>query len=113
MDVLVTLEAINDLADMYVYVEDTFGVKAADRFEAQMKGRQLKIADNPYFTPQTEHEFYGYKIYKKVYSPSLIFYIVDEIRGCVVILHILREESDWGTTLDTTDTYHNPDGSVF
>ena len=50
----------------------------------------------------------GYHIYKRIFKPSLIFYIIKEAEKEVHILRILRGERDWEHILKNSGDYTYP-----
>lgn len=51
-------------------------------------------------------------IYKKLFLPSIIFYIVDENLREIHILRILREEQDWAGALVQRQSYTYPENDT-
>lgn len=88
-------EAIYDAADIADYIESRFGQERADRFmdDLQDEGAALGTAFRHYSGTGI---YYRKKlILKKVFSPSVIFYFVDDARKTVFIIRILRHERNW------------------
>ncbi len=73
--VLLTHEAINDIADAEVYINGQFGEARAGRYRADIKKvlRNLSVEGTIY----SESGFYyrNYIIYKKPFTPAIIFWI--------------------------------------
>ena len=98
-------ESIYDIADISDYIELKFGRDRADQFnddidaEGKKLGRQYKMYTDTGI-------FYRKKlIYKKVLSPSIIFYYVDDAIHTVYIIRVLRHERDWQKILRETISY--------
>ena len=107
-DLLLTDESLSDVAEISAYIQMSFGKNALSTFVSKWEKQLDFIASNPKGSPCTEHEYRGLVIHVKVFKPSLIFYIHEESVNTVVVLRVLREESDWGSMLDDVDEYHLP-----
>lgn len=59
--------------------------------------------------PQTHILYRSYNIQKKIFPPSIIFYIFKEQIQEVHILRVLREERNWKKILKQEQTYTYPD----
>lgn len=106
--VLVTWEAIHDVANISDYIERNFTQDTADKFQNNLEKQLNNLKYFPYSLPKTELSYKEYSIYMKLFIPSLIFYIVDEGRKEVHILRILREESNWNHILKKHTKYTYP-----
>lgn len=91
MKTYLTIEAIYDVADIADYIADEFGEDRAIQFEVDIEHR-FEILDR-YKHAATGIYYYGNAIYKDVFSPSLIFFVV--IQDEIHVLRVLREEQDW------------------
>lgn len=98
-DVSLTLEAISDIADIVNYIDDKFGKVRANRFYELLKKELVKLKYIAGLYGQTSIYYRNYQIYKKPFSPSIIFYVVDELERKVHVLRVLREERNWKTVL--------------
>lgn len=78
----------------------------ADEFQRGIEKEFTKMVTNAKFYQKTYILYRGYDIYKKIFKPSLIFYIVKEQKREVHILRVLREERDWGNILKTQKPIH-------
>lgn len=110
-DVFLTWEAIYDITDIAEYIEIYFGIEKADCFQQEI--REI-ISDLNIFSlsgMKTYIQYRGYEIYRKNFSPSIIFYIIKD--DMVHVLRVLRHEQDWGRSLKMQKKYTYPDGSVF
>ena len=94
-DVVWSREAIYDVADIADYIELRFGRDRADRFnddidaEGKTLGRDFKMYTGTGI-------YYRKKlILKKLFDPSIIFYLVDDICQTVFIIRVLRHERNW------------------
>lgn len=106
--VVLTWESIYDVAEIAEYIEDRFSEYDANKFQNNICEEFKKIALNAKFYTKTHILYRGYSIYKKVFSPSLIFYTVKEDEGEIHILRVLRNERDWENILKNTDNYTYP-----
>lgn len=104
-DIILTQEAIYDIADIAEYIEARFGIKRADCFQQDIKD-QLKRLSMTGGTFGNTHIFYrSYVVYKQPFPPSIIFYIIKKPELEIHILRILREERNWKTILSERQTY--------
>ena len=104
MNILLTVEAIYDVADISDYIADEFGEDRAIQFEVDIEHR-FETLDR-YTHVGTGIYYDGSMIYKDVFSPSLIFFVImqDEIH----VLRVLREEQEWGKRLKEKQGYSYP-----
>lgn len=58
--------------------------------------------------PKTRILYRNYTIHKKLFPPSIIFYILVEEKKEVHILRVLREERNWQNILKKTKSYTYP-----
>lgn len=104
--IILTWEAIYDVADIADYIETEFGKERADRFQddIQKSLQDLGLLGDAF--GKTHIQYRNYVIYKKPFFPSIIFYIikVKEIH----ILRVLREECDWAKMLMEHREYTYP-----
>lgn len=106
--VIVTWEAIYDMADIMDYIEADFGEKRADRFQADIKRELEKLSYTASSLPRTQILYRGYVIQKKPFPPSIIFYIVKEQEQKVHVLRVVREEQNWQKILSDNRDYTYP-----
>lgn len=59
--------------------------------------------------PKTHILYRNHSIYKKIYPPSIIFYILINSKHELHILRVLQEQHDWHNTLGNTHHYTYPD----
>lgn len=52
---------------------------------------------------KTDLEYRGYQIYKRPFSPAIIFYVI--IEEVVHVLRILREEENWSLYFRNNENY--------
>lgn len=93
--VILTKSAINDLVDITIYIESLFGERRADLFQNQMRREIEKLSYMWSMHPSTQIYYRGYGIHRRVFSPSIIFYICVDSKKEIHILRILREERNW------------------
>lgn len=105
--VILTYEAIYDVADIADYIEAYFGQSRADIFEVDIEKQFSELSYTAGIYGDTSIEYRGYIIYKKVFSPSLIFYIIKE--DGIHVLRVLREERDWKNIMSEDREYTYPD----
>lgn len=104
MNVLLTVEAIYDVADIADYIAEAFGEARAIRFEADIRKRFEGLGG--YTHVGTGIRYNGSMICKDVFPPSLIFFVV--IDDTVHVLRVLREERDWPSELRRNQRYDYP-----
>ncbi len=107
-NVILTWEAIHDVADIADYIESEFGQTRANRFQDDIKNEMSRLSYTGSTFPKTRIIYRNYSIYKKPFPPSIIFYILIESRKEIHILRVLREERDWQHILSNTHNYTYP-----
>lgn len=104
MNVLLTIEAVYDVADIADYIAEGFGEDRALQFETDIQRRFERLE---YYThADTGIRYNGHVIYKDVFAPSLIFFVVMD--DAVHVLRVLREERDWRDALRRKRRYDYP-----
>lgn len=107
-NVVLTWEAIYDIVDITDYIEVLFGRQRADCFQNDIKQQAKDLGYMADALPKTQIIYRGYFIHKKLFPPSIIFYIVmDNVRE-VHVLRVLREEQDWERMLLQHQDYTYP-----
>ena len=104
MKVLLTIEAIYDVADIVDYIEEEFGEERALQFELDIHQRFDRLGD--YVHAETGIRYNGLPIRKDVFAPSLIFFVV--VDDTIHVLRVLREERDWREVLRRKQRYDYP-----
>lgn len=106
--VILTWEAVYDVTDIADYIEAEFGLARADKFQRDMQQQMgdLTFLGNAF--KKTNIFYRNYCIYKKPFSPSIIFYIIKEVEKEIHILRVLREERDWERILTERQEYTYP-----
>ena len=107
-NVILTWEAIYDVADITDYIENEFGQARADRFQNDIKKEMNQLGYMGNIFSKTRIIYRNYTIYKKLFPPSIIFYILIESKREIHILRVLREERDWQHILSNTHNYTYP-----
>lgn len=108
LKVILTWEAIYDVTDIAEYIEAEFGQDRADRFQIDIEDQLERLEYVGIMLGKTDLLYRGYPIYKKVFSPSIIFYIVKEPEKEVHVLRVLREERDWEKAMTLRQEYEYP-----
>lgn len=106
--VILTWEAIYDVTDIAEYIEAEFGQDRADRFQLDIDMQLEHLECVGTMLRKTDLLYRGYPIYKKVFSPSIIFYIVKESDKEIHVLRVLREERDWEKVMALRQEYEYP-----
>lgn len=106
--VIVTWEAIYDMADIMDYIEADFGEERADRFQVEIKRELEKLSYSVPSLPKTQIIYRRYVIQKKPFPPSIIFYIVKAPAQEVHVLRVVREEQNWERILSDEKDYTYP-----
>ncbi|MBQ9361102.1 MAG: type II toxin-antitoxin system RelE/ParE family toxin [Lachnospiraceae bacterium] len=98
-------EAIYDLADISEYIESEFGIERADRFDEDIDREGEALGKSFKFYTGTGIYYREHLIMMKPFSPSIIFYFVDEKEERVYIIRVLRHERDWQKLLRDNISY--------
>ena len=104
-EVLWSQESIYDVADIEDYIAAEFGDKRADQFHADIDYEVGRLGATHKLYTGTGIFYRGFLIFKKSFSPSIVFYIVDDSLKRVYVLRILRHERDRQTMLKETLFY--------
>ena len=104
-NVILTWEAIYDVADIADYIEAKFGRQRADRFQEDLQKQLNNLRYWGKMFGKTQIFYNNYAVYKKTFSPSIIFYIVEEMKKEIHILRVLREERNWREILSQKRNY--------
>ena len=107
-EMILSWEAIYDITDIADYIEVYFGVERSDRFQKDIQEQMLSLKTVGGILGRTHIKYRSCSIYKKPFSPSVIFYIVKDPEKEVHILRVLREERDWETILSEEQEYTYP-----
>lgn len=108
-NILLTQESIHDIADITEYIEIRFGSVCADRFQARLKKEITQLSYMGGMFCHTQIFYKGHAIHKKLFPPSIIFYIIKESPYEIHILRILRNECNWKNILSNGHLYTYPD----
>lgn len=106
--VILTWEAIYDVAEAADYIESAFGMERADRLQNDMHKQIGNLGITGVMFGATNIYYRGYCIYKKPFPPSIIFYVVKETEKEIHVLRVLREERDWESALAERQDYTYP-----
>lgn len=103
--VILTWESIYDITEIADYIETEFGTSRANKFQVDIKRqfRDLEVFGGAF--GKTQIIYRNYYIYKKIFPPSIIFYIIKEPEKEIHILRVLREERDWKKILTQQQEY--------
>ena len=107
--VILTWEAIYDIAEIADYIESKFSRIRADRFQSDIKMQIKNLEYIGGIFGMTCILYRNHTIYKKPFLPSLIFYIVKEPENEIHVLRVLREECDWENILIQSQEYAYPE----
>ena len=103
--VIVTWEAIYDIAEIADYIEAQFGIARADRFQEEIKESLNKLETLGGIFGKTDLCYRRYSIYEYPFPPSVIFYIIRDSEQEIHVLRVLREERDWKGILTRQHDY--------
>lgn len=106
--VILTWEAIYDVTDIAEYIEAEFGQNRSDRFQFDLEEQLEHLEYVGTMLGKTELLYRGYPIYKKVFSPSIIFYVIKESEREIHVLRVLREERNWEKVMSSRQEYEYP-----
>ena len=86
-------------------IELEFGKQRADQFQKDIRKQieDLKVMGNVF--AKTQIYYRNYSIHKKLFLPSIIFYIIKEAEKEVHVIRVLREESNWKKILTGQQKY--------
>ena len=93
--VILTWEAVYDITDIAEYIEVQFGKERADRFQEDIRSQIKSLEYLGGISGKTSIIIKNLFVYKKLFLPSIIFYIIDESQNRIYVLRVLREESNW------------------
>lgn len=91
--IILTWEAIYDIVDSEVWIYDNFGEMRASKYRPAMRKELSDLTYQAGLFGDTHLDYRGYTIYKRPFSPAIIFYIIQD--DGIHVLRILREEVDW------------------
>ena len=103
LKVIVTKEAIYDMVKASEYISLNFGERRSIKYRKYINEELDALSTYATIYASTGLEYRGYTIYKKPFSPSIIFWVVAE--DGVHVLRILREEYDWQRFFETHQDY--------
>ena len=90
--VILTWEAVYDITDITEYIEVQFGKGRADRFQEDIRSQIKSLEFLGGISGKTSIIIKNLFVYKKLFLPSIIFYIIDESQNRIYVLRVLREE---------------------
>ena len=91
--IILTWEAIYDIVDAEVWIYDYFGETRASKYRPAVRKELSDLTYQAGLFGDTHLDYRGYTIYKRPFSPAIIFYIIQD--DGIHVLRILREEVDW------------------
>lgn len=103
--VILTWEAIYDIADIVGYIEVNFGKERADRFQFDIHNKINALSYTGEAFGKTRLFYRKYGIYKRPFPPSVIFYVIKIPENEVHVLRVLRQECDWEKILYQEQSY--------
>ncbi len=103
--VILTWEAIYDVAEIAEYIEKNFGSARADAFEENIKKQMQAIGYLGGAFGNTHIYYHSYSIFMKPFPPSIVFYVIKEPECEIHILRVLREERNWKRILEERKNY--------
>ena len=105
--VLLTDEAINDIAGLVKYIDEELrNPEAAVKLFLDLKREVENCGIFPMKYSDTGIWYRDYIIHKKVFKTYLIFYIINSDTQEVYVLRVLKDLMDWYQILQTTKKYH-------
>lgn len=103
--VILTWESIYDITEIADYIEAEFGLNRANKFQNDVQKQLEDLEIYGGIFGKTHILYRSYYIYKKIFSPSIIFYIIKEPEREIHVLRVLREERDWEKILTQQQEY--------
>ena len=107
-NVVLTWESLYDITDISDYIEYEFGIERATKFQLDMQKEFSKLKYTGSIFRKTNILYRNYYIRMKPFSPSIIFYVLDDEEKQVSVLRVLREEQDWESILRSNQNYSFP-----
>lgn len=105
--ILETLEAINDLTNLAIYIYHEFSNELAAERLINTYSYQLEILqDLPSAYYSTEFYYRNYLIRKCSCENINIFYIIDDRHKQIIILRVFHTLQNWHEELNSTSEYH-------
>lgn len=105
-----TLEAMNDLTNLAIYIFNEFSDEKAAEMIIDAYSEQLEILQVfPDAYIGTEFCYRKYLIRKCPCGNTNIFYVVDEDNKQIIVLRILHILQDWVRILRSNNDYHFSD----
>lgn len=92
--VCVTYEAIYDIVETEEYIRNKFGDERAAKYRWQIKEEIKNLSITASIYTRSDFKYRNYVIYKKPFSPAIIFWVIKD-DGVVHVLRVPREEYDW------------------
>ena len=108
-EVILTWEAVYDITDIAEYIEIQFGKERADRFQEDIRSQIKSLEYLGGISGKTSIIIKNLFVYKKLFLPSIIFYIIDEFQNRIYVLRVLREERNWKKILLQESDYRELD----
>lgn len=106
-EVLITDEAIDDMAEQSRYIrEQLCNPAAADKLLADLKQELMRLGSFPLKGSDAGITYRGYTIHKKVYQSYLLFYVLDDKSNTIIILRVLKNIMNWPGILRENKIYH-------
>ena len=106
--IVLTWESLYDVTDIADYIEMDFGIDRATKFQLDMQQEFSKLKYTGSIFRKTNLLYRNYYIRMKLFSPSIIFYILDDEEKQISVLRVLREEQDWENILRNNQDYTFP-----
>jgi plasmid stabilization system protein ParE len=103
--IVLTWEAIYDVTDITEYIDEEFGLERANQFQSDIRDELEKLEYLGAAFCKTQLYYRNYSIYLRIFSPSIIFYIIKNQEKEIHILRVLREERNWKYILAHTQNY--------
>ena len=101
--VILTWEAIYDIADAEIWIYDNFGDDQQLKYRECITQELKKLEYQADVLMKTDFVYREYEIYKRPFSPAIIFYVI--IEDAVHVLRILREEENWSLYFRNNEDY--------
>ena len=102
-NIIITYEAIYDIVEAEEWIFYRFGSDRAKRYRKEIYTELKKLSTDASIYAGSGFKYRGYTIYKKPFSPAIMFWIIKENE--VHVLRVPREEYDWKTFFETHKDY--------
>ncbi len=99
----ITYEAIYDIVEAEEHILYRFGSERAKQYRKDIYAELKALSTDATIYAASGFKYRGYTIFKKPFSPAIIFWVIKENE--VHVLRVPREEYDWKKFFETHKDY--------